>query len=378
MGVQMIDDAVITELIREAADSVVVPEDGPERILAARSGFTPRVGRTRGFSIPRLPGVDRVRSHPAIAGVGALVAVLVCLGAVAGVPGSSKSGPGPTKNSGASQSGIGQSEAAPLSGLPGAASSGGTGAGTSVGVVHGVTPTAAPVPVASPKVVKTGTMSLQVPRGLLEDVMGRLTDLAAFYSGFVASSSTNVPGGSTATGSGAASGDVTLRVPVASFESLLTKVRQLGTPETETTSGQDVTSQYYDLRARLQSAEDARTQFQQILMRAQSIGDILAVEQQISEVQTQIEQLQGQLNVLTDQASYSTLSVHLTEAGTKVSSVTAPSGISKAWNHARHSFTRGVEAVIAATGGFAVFLFFLGLALLLARVAWGIVRQRLV
>ena len=187
----------------------------------------------------------------------------------------------------------------------------------------------------------------------------------------MANSTTN-----TSTTGAPASGDITLRVPVQSFNSLLADVEHLGRATSVSTSGQDVTGQYVDLQARIQSLQDARSQFQQILTKAQSIGDILAVEQQISTLQTQIEQLQGQLKVLDDQSSYSTLTTHIVEAVPARGSPRPASGVSQAWAHARHSFTHGLESIVAFSGGLVLFLLVVGLLALAARIVWTIFRRR--
>jgi len=238
--------------------------------------------------------------------------------------------------------------------------------GAATGLGSSSTPTSPDqVPSLPSKVIETGSMSLQVGHGQVQSVVGRLTDLAGAEGGFVSSSSTNA--------GSPPSGDVAIRVPVARFANLLDAVRQLGTVESVNTSGQDVTSQYVDLQARIQSLQDSRSQFETILTKAYTIGDILSVENQIADLQTQIEQLQGQLQVLDDQTSYSTLTVQVAEApkpAVVVPPVKSPSGVSKAWAHARHSFTHGIEAVIGASGGIAVFLIFAALSALVGRVGW--------
>ena len=220
------------------------------------------------------------------------------------------------------------------------------------------------VPTFSSKVVKTGTLQLQVATGSVPSAVGRLTSEASGLGGFVASS-TESTGGS-------ASGDMTLRVPVANFNALIADAQRLGKTIQLTSTGQDVTSQYVDLQARIDSLQTARTQFEQILAKAQTIGDILAVESQISDLQTQIEQLQGQFQVLDNQATYSTLTVHLDEATKPAPAPPKPeaqSGISKAWSHARHSFAHGAESILAASGG--VTLFIVTVLIVLA-VGWGV------
>jgi hypothetical protein len=216
---------------------------------------------------------------------------------------------------------------------------------------------------------------LLVGRGTLSPIVDQLDSLTAGLGGYVADTKTTE-------GGDAPSAELTLRVPASQFESLLTRTRGLGKPTAITTSGQDVTAAYVDLDARIQALQATRTQFLQILAKASAIGDILAVEQQLSGVQTQIEQLQGQQRVLDDQTSFAALSVHIGEQPAHGSAVATPpkppSGLSKAWTHARHSFSHGFEAVIAASGGLAIFVLCAAGLLFAVRLAWPVIRRRLV
>jgi hypothetical protein len=227
-------------------------------------------------------------------------------------------------------------------------------------------------PSIATKIVKTGSVNLQVGKGTLSSVVNQLTSLAGGLGGYVSNAQT-------AEGGGAPTGDLTMRVPVDQFETLLTRTRSMGKPTAVSTSGQDVTASYVDLGARIQALQDTRTQYLQILAKATAIGDILSVEQQLSDLQTQIEQLQGQQMVLADQTSFATLSVHLSEPGALTGAIsTPPGGLAKAWSHARSSFAHAVEAVIGASGGVLVFLVCVALLLLVCRLAWPFVRRRLV
>ena len=168
-------------------------------------------------------------------------------------------------------------------------------------------------------------------------------------------------------------------MPVAQFETVVSYLQRQGTVRTLRTTGQDLTASYVDLQARITALQDTRIQFEQILGRATTIGDILSVESQLSDLETQIEQLQGQFNVLNNQTSYSTLTVNLTETakpGLVIHHKQPPSGLDKAWRHARNSFTSGIEAVIGAAGGIAVFLLFAGIVLAATRLAWISYRRR--
>src|SRR5205085_9622276 len=117
-------------------------------------------------------------------------------------------------------------------------------------------------------------------------------------------------------------------------------------------SGADVTGQYTDLQAQLQSATAERDALLVVLSHAQSIGDILAVHDRVSNVQTQVDQLQGRINVLNTQATISSVAVTLSEKPAQVAPAAVhhpkpETGLAKSWSDARHGFANAVEWPIA-------------------------------
>ena len=221
------------------------------------------------------------------------------------------------------------------------------------------------------KVVKTGSLQLEVQRGAVAPTMGRLTTLATGVNGYVADTKTS-EGGDTPSGS------MTLRVPSGRFEDVRPQVRSLGTVHAVTSHGQDVTGQYTDIQARLTALNATRSQLLTILQKATAIGDVLAVQDRINQVQTEIEQLQGQQRVLDDQASYGTLSVDVAQQGAKLGPPAQRSGLAKAWHDAVHGFTSGVEAIIGGSGTALLVLLVLAALGAMAWGAWVFLRRRLV
>src|SRR5437667_10243970 len=116
----------------------------------------------------------------------------------------------------------------------------------------------------------------------------------------------------------------------------------MGTVKSITTHGQDVTAQYSDIQARLTALNATRSQLLTILQKATAIGDVLAVQDRINQVQTEIEQLQGQQKVLNDQTSYAALSVDVAQQGATQGPPPVRTGLAKAWDDSRHGFTNGV------------------------------------
>jgi hypothetical protein len=234
---------------------------------------------------------------------------------------------------------------------------------------------AASGPVDAAKIVKTGTLDLQVPHATLRVAVNRVTGAAVGLGGYVANSKTSY-GGSNPTA------QITIRVPADQFEAAVTRldglpgVRVLG----ESENGTDVTAQYVDLQAQLAAATGGRDALLGVLSRAETVGDILAVQDRVTAAQSQVEQLQRRINALGDQAAFSSLAVTLSEKpihGETVALHQNNRGLTKAWADARHGFSTSIEWLIARSGG-ALIVLLAALAILFGiRYLYPIVRRGL-
>jgi hypothetical protein len=233
-------------------------------------------------------------------------------------------------------------------------------------------PAAAPVPDGA-RVVKTGAIALIVEDDEVTPTLTEVQGLATAVGGVVASAKTQESGPTP-------SGSVTLRIPVARFEEVVAQVRDMGAEvRSATTSGQDVTAQYADLEARLRTLTAARERFLEILSRARTIGDVLAVQQRVDEVTGTIDRLEGQRRVLAAQSDSATLEVTVTEADDPVVQADKPDdGLSKAFSDAWTGFTTGVEGLIRLSGRGILLVLCLALAYVVLRTGWRASRRRMV
>lgn len=71
----------------------------------------------------------------------------------------------------------------------------------------------------------------------------------------------------------------------------------------------DVTEEYFDLQVRIDNKQKVEARYSEILKKANSIKEILEVEEKLSEVRLEIERLQGKLKLLQNQVKFSTLDV---------------------------------------------------------------------
>jgi len=378
----VIDEDDLRRLLDEAAAAAPPPGRGPEAVLeAAVGGGEPTPSRRR----PRQ-----------LLAVAALVAVVVGGVALAerrddggqqvadgrgfGAAPSTTAPGGQTGSTAGSVAGT----APGADGATGLASSGATGAAASGAAgapgapVDAATTASPPAPAQAPaadtaRVVKTGSLDLVIPEGDFAGTVDHITARATGLGGYVAESTTSEAGE-------APRGSITVRVPSTAFDQLLTDLRQLGEVEAVTSRGTDVTAQFTDLAARLSALTATSDRFLEVLSGARNVGDIIAVQDRITGVQTDIEVLQGQQRLLEDQAGLGTLAVTLAEPGAEaVVVVEVPErGLGQAWDDARRRFGDGVEGLVAWSGSAAVVLVVGGVLLVVARVAWLRLRRRLV
>ena len=173
------------------------------------------------------------------------------------------------------------------------------------------------------RIVRTANVDLEVGKGGLNDTVNRATDVVTRAKGIYVGSSTSVPDGDPA------SGQVTFRVPVDAFEPVLRELKALGTYRGEQSSTEDVTNQYVDLNGQLAAWRAQERVYLRLLDRARSVTDVIAVQNQLQQVQSNIERLQGQLDHLEDQSSFSTIVLRLTEPGAAAGE---PAGrLARAW-----------------------------------------------
>jgi hypothetical protein len=242
---------------------------------------------------------------------------------------------------------------------PAAAASSGAQSAAGRAAAGGTSATAgSSVPTAASRVVQTGQFSLEVAKGQVRPVLARLTALAAGSGGYISASSDDDT-------QALPTGTSTLRVPVASFDSVTAQVRKLGQITSASTTARDVTSQYVDLGARISAAQQTRDAYYTLLTKATTIGDTLAVQQTLQAAQTTLEQLQGQQKVLADSSDLATLTVNVAQKSatgtTPIVKKSSDNGFGNSLRSGGHMFNTGLQAVITALGPILLVVIVLGI-----------------
>lgn len=109
------------------------------------------------------------------------------------------------------------------------------------------------------------------------------------------------------------SGTLVLRVPAENYDQLIESVEASGTVTHKEVKSEDVTGKVVDLQARLRNLRAQRDRLRDLYESANETEDVLRVGQRLSEVQGEIERVEGRLEVLENQVAYSTVRIEISE-----------------------------------------------------------------
>ena len=106
--------------------------------------------------------------------------------------------------------------------------------------------------------------------------------------------------------------NLTIRVPSAKFDSLVEDIAHVAYKvDSKNVNLNDVTEEFIDIEARLKTKKEVEQRYLEILGKAQTVQDILLVEQQLGIVREEIEAKEGRLKYLQSQVSMSTLTLEI-------------------------------------------------------------------
>lgn len=140
--------------------------------------------------------------------------------------------------------------------------------------------------------------------------MAEISKLANDMGGYVVSS--NLYQSYTPMGKEVPEANVVVRIPAEKLDEALAKIKEGAVEvQSENRSGQDVTDVYVDLQSRLAAKEAADKKLLEIMDQATKSEDVLAIYMQIQSVETEIEQLKGQIKYYEQSAALSSVTVRL-------------------------------------------------------------------
>jgi len=107
--------------------------------------------------------------------------------------------------------------------------------------------------------------------------------------------------------------NVTIRVPVERYKETFQYLQSLELGAYSIESAQDVTDKYYDTEGRLKTRRVEEERVLDMISRAETIEELLQLEQRLGEIRIDIELYEARLNSLERSSSYSTITIRVME-----------------------------------------------------------------
>ncbi len=166
-------------------------------------------------------------------------------------------------------------------------------------------------------------------------------------------------------------GTMTISVPAASLDATIALIEKVGDVQVRNSSSEDVTGTYVDTEARVKSMTTSVARIRELLSKATSVGDLIALENELSQRQAELDALTAQLANLKDSVSMSPISISLsTDDFEPVAAAGFLSGLKSGWK----AFTASLAVLVTVVG--AVLPFAVAIGVVLAPVIWWMRRRR--
>ena len=224
------------------------------------------------------------------------------------------------------------------------------------------------------KIVRTANLELEV-----EDVSAAVREVegaAVAAGGFVSESNVFIDqpepddGGSVEAPRRTQTATVTIRVPAGEYGGVMEQLRGIAKQvRSERSEASEVTEEYTDLEARLRNLEATEASYLELLTGAGEIPDILLVQDRLSQVRLEIEQVQGRINLLDNLTDLATITIQLSLPAAAVGGG-GKNWVQKAWDVAWEGSLETAKALgsIVIVGGVA--LLWLAIPALVGFAAW--------
>lgn len=181
------------------------------------------------------------------------------------------------------------------------------------------------------------TLSITMETLAYEDTLPALKARCTGAGGYVESASES---GVNLYSSGRRRATLTMRIPSANLDAFIEDISLMGNVVSNNRDTQDITDSYYDTEARLRTLQVQEERYLALLAKADTMEDVITIEQALSNVRYQIESLTATLNRYDSQVEYSTVTVYLQEVGE-----TTPAKPETFWQRISNAFTASVKAL---------------------------------
>ncbi len=203
------------------------------------------------------------------------------------------------------------------------------------------------------KFIYTADLSLETTT--FDDSITALTDLVSSLDGYTEQSHVENRGSYRYA-------SFTLRLPAQSLETFTAQAGELCLTVYSSTNVEDISFVYYDTQGRLETQQIKMERLQSLLEQAETMEDLLTIEDAISDTQWEIDNFSGQIKYYDAQVNYATVELSLQEVGQLSNVEVTPIGFTGRMGNA---FTSGIDNFVDGLEDMAIFFAYHWLGLLI-------------
>lgn len=152
------------------------------------------------------------------------------------------------------------------------------------------------------KIIKTAYASIKTNK--VEEAYDRALNLAKKYDAIILNASISKYDDTE-------EAQLQIKLPPVNFMTLLDELHTIGKIESKSITEEDITEEYYDVKARLANAHKVQDRLFGILKKAKKVEDILKVEKEIERVGEKIEVLEGKIRYFDSKVDYSRITISI-------------------------------------------------------------------
>lgn len=164
------------------------------------------------------------------------------------------------------------------------------------------------LPDANRKIIRSAWLDLETTQ--FDESIQQLSALVSEYKGYIEQSDVS---GKSIYGGGTRYASYTLRIPSDALDAFLQSTGSVGNVIQEGQSAQEVTEQYFDAEAHLETLRVQEQRLLAILEKSAELTDIIQLEQALADTRYQIESYTGTLKKYDSLIAYSTVTVSINE-----------------------------------------------------------------
>ena len=165
----------------------------------------------------------------------------------------------------------------------------------------------------SEKLVYRGSLSIQTRA--YEESAAKLREMVKTYNGIIENENEYTNGGYYDNGSekNLRSLNMTLRIPTEKFEEFVSGGGEIGNVISRSSSAENISRVYNDVSVQIEALEKQQKRLLEMMDQANTIEDMIAVEDRLSQVQYELNSLKTHRQSMDTDVAYSTINVSLNE-----------------------------------------------------------------